>query len=114
MHHLLDIDECEKFSKGGCDHVCTNTNGSYYCSCHDGYVLGNDTFSCIGMCTTLCMTNNCCYDSDINECETDNGGCTQICDNTKGSYDCSCDKEYELTEDKHSCTGEQNLTCLGL
>ena len=43
--------------------------------------------------------------SDINECQTDNGGCTQTCDNTDGSYQCSCWDGYELTEDGHTCTG---------
>ena len=26
---------------------------------------------------------------DVDECLTDNGGCTQICDNIAGSYQCS-------------------------
>ena len=43
--------------------------------------------------------------SDINECQTDNGGCTQTCDNTDGSYQCSCWDGYELTSDGYSCTG---------
>ena len=45
--------------------------------------------------------------SDINECQTDNGGCTQTCSNTDGSYQCSCDKGYELTEDRHTCIGKK-------
>ena len=43
--------------------------------------------------------------SDINECQTDNGGCTQTCDNTDGSYQCSCRDGYELTSDDHNCAG---------
>ena len=27
---------------------------------------------------------------DANEFQTDNGGCTQTCDTTDGSYQCSC------------------------
>jgi len=45
-----DVDECEEFPNGGCDHICTNTNGSYNCSCHDGYDLEMNDVSCIGMC----------------------------------------------------------------
>ena len=45
---LTDIDEC-KTSNGGCDHICTNTNGSYQCSCHDGYSLAEDNSHCVGM-----------------------------------------------------------------
>ena len=43
--------------------------------------------------------------SDINECQTDNGGCTQTCDNTDGSYQCSCLNGYELANDGHNCSG---------
>ena len=43
---------------------------------------------------------------DINECQTDNGGCTQTCDNTDGSYQCSCWKGYELNDDNHTCVGK--------
>ena len=47
--------------------------------------------------------------SDINECQTDNGGCTQTCDNTDGSYQCSCVKGYELADDKHTCVGKDTV-----
>ena len=43
---------------------------------------------------------------DINECRTDNGECTQTCDNTDGSYQCSCWDGYELTSDGYTCIGE--------
>ena len=33
-----DINECE-VNNGGCSHDCTNTLGSYSCSCAHGYVL---------------------------------------------------------------------------
>jgi len=55
------------------------------------------------------VANSYCCDTDINECQTDNGGCAQICDNTIGSYQCSCNKEYGLTEDKHNCIGELTM-----
>ena len=32
----------------GCDHNCTNTVGSYYCTCMDGYVLEADNHTCEG------------------------------------------------------------------
>ena len=43
----IDINECNEGSK--CDQLCTNTNGSYYCSCNKGYRLLNDGKSCKGM-----------------------------------------------------------------
>ena len=33
-----DIDECA-VQNGGCDHSCSNTAGSYHCSCLSGYML---------------------------------------------------------------------------
>ena len=42
---------------------------------------------------------------DINECQIDNGGCSQLCNNTVGSYNCSCISGYELTDDNHTCIG---------
>ena len=45
---IIDNDEC-KVSNGGCDHNCTNTNGSYHCSCDDGYHLAKDNLNCDGM-----------------------------------------------------------------
>jgi len=40
---------------------------------------------------------------DINECV--NSTCEQNCNNTIGSYDCSCDEGYSLAMDVHSCLG---------
>ena len=44
-----DINECVS-SNGGCQHNCTNTVGSYYCTCIDSvrYTLSEDGHSCIG------------------------------------------------------------------
>ena len=30
-----------------CEHTCTNTRGSYVCSCNAGYTLSDNGFSCI-------------------------------------------------------------------
>ena len=42
---------------------------------------------------------------DVNECQSDNGGCAQTCDNTDGSYQCSCLNGYELANDGHYYSG---------
>ena len=47
--------------------------------------------------------------ADINECDTDNGGCNQTCTNTIGSFVCSCGLGYELNEDRLGCNGELSL-----
>ena len=43
--HCTDIDECLNFGEG-CQHNCTNTIGSYYCSCADGYYLDDNGHNC--------------------------------------------------------------------
>ena len=42
-----DIDECVQ-GLAGCDQNCTNTAGSYYCTCMDGYELESDNQTCAG------------------------------------------------------------------
>ena len=44
----LDQNECATVNNGGCSQLCTNTNGSYECSCVLGYELNADGFSCNG------------------------------------------------------------------
>uniref|UniRef100_A0A1X7SU79 EGF-like domain-containing protein n=1 Tax=Amphimedon queenslandica TaxID=400682 RepID=A0A1X7SU79_AMPQE len=78
------IDECIANNNGGCDQNCTNTIGSFECSCTDGYYLMSD---CEG---TL--------------------GCSQLCTNTIGSYTCTCDNGYQLTNDNHTCTDIDEYT----
>ena len=46
---------------------------------------------------------------DINECDKDNGHCSQICTNTFGSYDCSCEEGYTLDFNGFNCTGRYNI-----
>ncbi len=42
----IDTNECED-SNGGCQQNCTNTIGSFYCNCTDGFSKSN--FSCEGI-----------------------------------------------------------------
>ena len=47
------------------------------------------------------------FRTDINECANHNGGCSHNCENTNGSYLCSCpDPELNLAPDNHSWIGE--------
>ena len=47
--HLLvtDIDECSH-DTDGCENDCSNTIGSFYCSCNTGYALMANNKNCIG------------------------------------------------------------------
>ena len=42
----------------------------------------------------------------VNECESDNGGCDQICTDTLRSFSCNCSDGYLLDEDDRSCIGK--------
>ena len=47
MHVYADIDECaQNGGLGPCDHMCTNTPGSFYCSCEAGYTISD--YNCKG------------------------------------------------------------------
>ena len=48
LYSLIDINECSQ-NNGGCEDTCTNTMGSYVCSCQViGYSLDNDKHNCSG------------------------------------------------------------------
>ena len=51
------------------------------------------------------LVNDYTYFVDVNECEEYNGGCSDKCVNTNGSYHCSCPRGYNLTNDDHICQG---------
>uniref|UniRef100_H2Y973 Uncharacterized protein n=1 Tax=Ciona savignyi TaxID=51511 RepID=H2Y973_CIOSA len=71
-----------------CSHNCNNViGGSYQCTCEDGYVLEADGHNC----------------TETNECDNNNGGCEQICENTPGSYNCACPPGFGLRSDGKTC-----------
>ena len=47
MYSVIDVNECA-IANGQCTQTCTNTNGSYACSCDSDYVLATDNFGCAG------------------------------------------------------------------
>ena len=82
------MDECET-SNGGCEHNCINNEGSYECSCRDGYVRNEDLVTC----------------ADIDECLT-NMPCDHTCLNLLGGFRCECDSGYVLNGNGTSCNGK--------
>ncbi|KAI6647918.1 hypothetical protein LOD99_8379 [Oopsacas minuta] len=73
-----DIDECSGFNN--CQHQCENTQGSFHCTCKEGYQLASNGYDCV----------------DINECQEMNGGCELGCINYIGSFQCYCEYGYQL------------------
>ena len=107
----LDAEECSS-NNGGCAHTCTNTPGSYLCTCNDGYTLAPDKRSCSGnIITIIALISNESYNlSDINECNLNPPVCEHYCSNTVGSYQCDCDHGYQLSGDH--CSGIINVCIL--
>ena len=46
-NYISDINECLT-NNGSCQHNCHNSDGSYTCSCNDGYLLNSDGHTCEG------------------------------------------------------------------
>ncbi|XP_022778113.1 protein kinase C-binding protein NELL2-like, partial [Stylophora pistillata] len=84
-----DIDECNDGSHD-CPTIaiCTNTGGSFDCSCKSGHQGDGRSFC-----------------SDIDECNDHNPPCDENahCGNTDGSFTCSCKDGY--SGNGHLCTG---------
>ncbi|KAK2853022.1 hypothetical protein Q7C36_008223 [Tachysurus vachellii] len=73
-----------------CDEVeCTGPDCPLQieCRCPSGTVLGPDSQTCL----------------DINECENSNGGCAEMCLNTKGSRRCECGPGRVLDANGWTC-----------
>merc|ERR1712136_705181 len=76
-----DVNECADATLNNCDvnAACTDTVGSYTCTCNTGYT--GDGFTCTDI--------NECADPALNNC-----GANAICTNTVGSYSCACAVGY--------------------
>uniref|UniRef100_A0A670IUS4 LDL receptor related protein 1 n=1 Tax=Podarcis muralis TaxID=64176 RepID=A0A670IUS4_PODMU len=66
---------------------CVQTPTSVYCTCRPGFQKVPDKNSC----------------QDVNEC-LNFGTCSQLCNNTQGSYMCTCAKNFMKTH--HMCKAE--------
>ena len=44
--------------------------------------------------------------TDIDDCTVNNGNCDQVCTNTVGSFNCSCNGGFTLNADGATCDGQ--------
>ena len=106
-----DINECST-NNGGCAQDCANTQGSFSCSCRNGFQLASDGRGCNGKALLLAIHFLGLLlkfsPADINECNTNNGGCAYNCTNTLGSFMCSCRNGFQLASDGLGCDGMWN------
>lgn len=56
-------------------------------------------------CIMTTSTHFTIFSLDINECDEGIDGCHQICTNTNGSFECSCQPEFVLQSDQSTCNG---------
>nr|CAB3263210.1 uncharacterized protein LOC104266258 [Phallusia mammillata] len=133
VRFCCDADECAS-SPCSSHGTCTNTDGSFRCSCNTGYT--GDGFSCrdVNECTEVsgfCGNGASCTNTpggascscpagttgnpkvectaiDVDECATDTDNChaQATCQNTIGSFTCTCKSGY--TGDGTQCT---RITC---
>ena len=53
---MSDINECQRLLDD-CQQECTNTIGSFNCTCRDGFILQDDGRTCEGMEKSLLKIN---------------------------------------------------------
>ncbi|KAK3736413.1 hypothetical protein RRG08_003461, partial [Elysia crispata] len=75
---------CKNFRT--CSHMCLETNHGPECVCFSGYQM-NDKHIC----------------EDIDECQTQNGGCSQVCENRRGGFHCKCLDGFSIERDRTRC-----------
>ena len=49
--------------------------------------------------------SDCVPNIDVDECKLNTSRCDQICNNTAGSYTCSCNEGFLLHNDGYNCVG---------
>ncbi len=88
----VDLNECTGKTHN-CQQTCTNTQGSFTCSCDVGFTPSNAA--------TVC--------TNIDECARNISGCEQICTDTFGSFQCSCRSGFTVNGSRCLDINEVNL-----
>ncbi|XP_024277795.1 adhesion G protein-coupled receptor L4 [Oncorhynchus tshawytscha] len=99
-----DDNECQNVTNiCGNNSNCTNTEGSYYCTCASGYTsTGLNHF----------QPNDGTECTDIDECKNDQiCGPFSHCTNTNGSFSCTCQRDYISTSGTKRFHTENGIIC---
>ncbi|XP_003250904.3 fibrillin-2 [Apis mellifera] len=93
---LEDINECEEYENICQNGHCTNTFGSFMCSCNEGFILDDTKSSCI----------------DVNECALHPQICgVGHCINDQGKYHCECPEGYMAMPGGKECVDMRKESC---
>ncbi|XP_077978931.1 uncharacterized protein LOC144434353 [Glandiceps talaboti] len=65
---IVHIDECALYTDNDCDHICHNFDGSYNCTCQEGYATTDDGRTCQPICTEGCANGGHCIIPDVCAC----------------------------------------------
>ena len=101
---LADINEC-LIDNGECEQTCDNIDGSYQCSCWNGYEFTSDNYTCTGMANIAFTNSFYLIHLNISECLIGTYNCSQICVELDGGYESNCSSRYELRDDRFTCKG---------
>lgn len=84
-----DLNRCQEFNPCSSNAQCISVPNDVECICNRTGFTGDGRFFC----------------QDIDECDSSANPCSQVCVNTIGSFNCSCQDGYMLLDDGFSCEG---------
>ncbi|XP_073960258.1 collagen and calcium-binding EGF domain-containing protein 1-like [Choristoneura fumiferana] len=83
----------EPCSLGLCEQACEVRGERVWCSCHAGYRFHEEQY----------RRKTQPYCQDVDECATNNGGCSHRCVNDPGGFHCECPPTHVLDSDGRIC-----------
>ncbi|XP_055863671.1 fibulin-2-like [Biomphalaria glabrata] len=112
----VDVNEC--LVHNTCEQNCTNSFGSFQCSCHQGYTLRADNKTCVAIsvdCNNSSQTFQHSCSNDSCPCPTSSdernisdfcssSSCQHLCFNTSTHFICKCYAGYFLLADGVHCS----------
>lgn len=93
----VDIDECTE-GTSGCE-MCLNIEGGYECTCAPGFELAENEKTCIDI-------DECSIVTEENHYEAAYKICSHGCQNTIGSFYCSCPERQHISNDRRTCVAD--------